>query len=223
MKKVFVVLLVMCIALSVMVGCGSQKTEEAPKAETKEPATVAVEESTEPEAVQDAGQDEFMYSALDSSTCELTGCRSTGKKIVVPETIDSFTVVGIRSYTFAECNAEEIVLPDTVEYIAQAALSSCPNLVKIDLGKGLKVVADSAFNVCPALKKVEFPDGMTTIGGFCFGFCDSLEEVYIPASVTEIPEGIAFVELCPKIVIVTPAGSRAEEVANESGLPVRNS
>lgn len=201
----------------------TEKTSSDSKDLDTIPESMPIESTEDDTAFLDDTEDgtEFFYYTLDNTTCEISGFNSSAKKMVVPEIIDDFTVVGIRSYAFAECEAEEIVFPDTVEYISEAAFSHCPNLVSIDLGTGLKAVGDSAFNICPVLEKVIFPEGMTTIVGICFGFCDSLEEVYIPASTTDISDRIAFVELCPNIVIVTPAGSKAESVANENGLPVR--
>lgn len=223
MKKTIAALLTMCVILAALTGCGAKSTEADKKPEPKKPAAEATE-ATQNQAEEPVNEDtEFMYSALDNSTCEITGCISSAKKVVVPEIIDGFTVVGIDSFAFTEFAAEEVILPNTIEYISESGFTTCENLVRVDVGTGLKAVGRLAFNICPKLKTVSFPDGMTTIGSICFGLCDEPEEVYIPSSVTEIPDGIASRSMCPNIVIVTPAGSTAEEVATAGGLPVRNS
>ena len=92
----------------------------------------------------------------------------------------------------------------------------------IEFGNGLQVVGKYVFLHCRSLESVRFPESLMKIEGVIFYECKSLSEVYIPSSVTDIPEGIALIESCPNLVIVTPAGSVAEQVAMEAGIPVRN-
>lgn len=61
------------------------------------------------------------------------------------------------------------------------------------------------------------PDGLLSIGSRAFAGCETLRLIVIPASVTEIA-GDAF-EGASGFTISGEAGSRAEEVAGEIGVP----
>jgi hypothetical protein len=171
---------------------------------------------------EEIAEGDFSIVDLGDGTCEISYCYSESSVIEVPSTIYDKTVVGVGQFAFNQSDAVEIILPDTVEYIDSYAFSECENLESISFGQGLLRTGEMIFNDCNSLKQVTFPEGMTTMESITFGFCDILEEVYIPASVTDIENGIAIVEMCPNIIIVTPAGSRAEEVALEYELPVVN-
>ena len=152
----------------------------------------------------------------------LKRCNSDAKEIVVPETIQGAPVVRIGKNAFAQLHCESVVLPSSVTEIDDEAFFECSELKNVELGNGLRRMGKVVFIYCRNLESVRFPESLVKIEGVLFHECDALSEVYIPASVTDIPEGIAFVETCPNLVIVTPAGSVAEQVAKEAGIPVRN-
>ncbi|MCD7801605.1 MAG: leucine-rich repeat protein [Clostridiales bacterium] len=251
MKKRILALLLALALLCALTACGDSgeaatdstgsETEATSDAETEEDASEqesADEAETETEA--DSGDDadsseaaddestesddsDYVTTHLDDSTCEITDCYLTeAETIVVPETIGGRTVVGIGGYAFTELEAKEISLPDTLEYIGQAAFVSCENLETVNLGSGLKTIESLAFTNCNSLKSLTFPEGMETFEDTPFSLCESLVEVYIPDSVTNFGGVITYLDLCPNIVIVTPSGSAAEAKAIEDGLPVEN-
>lgn len=225
MKKLICMILALAMMASVLVGCG-EKTP-APDATTSggDNSVVATEGKTEtPTEAQvvdaELSEDDFATESLGDGTCRLMSYFGDAKVVKVPGTIRGETVtkvagVGTEGIT-------KVILPDSVESIEYNAFGYCPDLTEIELGKGLKSVDYFAFNGCSALKSLTFPDGMTAITGMPFGMCGELKEVFIPASVTDIPGGILLSEMCPNAVIVTPAGSVAEQVANDAGIPVRN-
>ena len=200
---------------------GGEDAEAAAEAEEE----AAAENGGESEGVgffTAVSEGDFSITELGDGKCAVNSCTAEVPVIEVPETILGNTVVGIQEFAFSNCEAEEIILPDTVEYIEGAVFVNCYNLRSVDLGAGLQSIGQMAFNICPLLETVEFPDGMTTLDGVVFNYCDILSEVYIPASATEITGVIAYTDLCPNIVIVTPAGSAAEAVALANELPVQN-
>ena len=164
----------------------------------------------------------FKCNNIDDDTCEITYNESEDKIIKVPETIAGKKVVGIKKWAFINNKVTEyIILPDTVEYIDDNSFVNDEALRYVDFGKNLKKIGYGTFNNVN-LETVDFPDGMESMN-FPFGFAENLKEVYIPASVTEITEHIAITAMTPNIVIVTPVGSKAEEIAKRDGLPVKNS
>lgn len=233
MKKNYIAVLALLLGMMLLLSaCGKEETV-APVSEEVDPVEETVSESAagevEEEPAEEAPQvlelelSDFQLADLGDGTCEILSCFAEAEVLEIPETIGDLTVVGIGSYAFSSGGIEEIVLPDTVTYIANEAFNNCYDLKTIDLGDGLKRIGSAAFCNCSALKSVEFPEGIEEIGGTVFMMTYELEEVYIPASATVFEGSIAMIELCPNIVIVTPAGSVAEEMAIAAGLPVRNS
>lgn len=230
MKKNVFLLIVLLLMAVVFSGCG--KTEMTEPAETESEEAVLVEtevvEETEEEPQEETGaaevtDEDFQIFDLGDGTCEIGACYMEASVIEVPEVISELTVVGIGSNAFSTDGIEEIILPDTVVYISDAGFNMCQDLKQIDFGKGLKEIGSGAFSNCPKLESATFPDGMESIGAVLFGTNSILSEVYIPESATLIDSPIAFIEMTPNIVIVTPAGSAAEKMAIAAGLPVRNS
>lgn len=168
-----------------------------------------------------AGEDDFYGEVIDGGFV-LKRCNSEANEIVVPETIQGAPVVKIGEDAFSQLQCESVILPSSVTEIDTYAFFECTKLKNVELGEGVQVVGKYVFISCKSLESVRFPESLVKIESVIFNKCDALSEVYIPASVTEIPEGIAFIESCPNLVIVTPAGSVAEQVAKEAGIPVRN-
>lgn len=221
------VLIAFVLIMVFLTGCG-KKAELAPPVETNGQDAVAetepeAEETQAPEQNTKAIEDEFVISGVGDGTCQIDVCLSEKTVIEIPEKIADQTVVGIGDGAFGNSPAQKIIIPDTVEYVDAYAFSICENLQEVQFGAGVKWTGDHLFNDCPQLQRVSFPEGMQEMKGIAFFNCGSLGEVYIPDSVTEIPRGITYLDFCPNIVIVTPAGSAAETSATEFELPVKNS
>ncbi len=222
MKRLFA--LIMVLTLMLLAGCGSkdpvQNLDSSAGTEVQ-----SAQEQTETEAVreeQNISEDDFVIASLGAGTCEIISCSSTAKVIRVPEILYGETVVGIGSNGFNCTEAEKVVLPDTVVYLANNAFNNCENLKEVDLGSGLKRTGLFTFNFCNELRSVSFPEGFEEMTECCFCVCDKLGEVYVPASATIFGSMIVNPEICPEAVIVTPAGSAAEANAQEYGIPYRN-
>lgn len=222
-------LIVLAMVLAMMLlfsACGGDPATRPTVENTAETAEQSVEIETDTqtgaEEIAELDLDDFLVTDLGDGTCEIRSCFVEAKVLEVPETINGMTVVGIGSFGMAQDGIEEVILPDTVTYIASDGFNCCSDLKKIDLGDGLKSIGTSAFFNCPNLERVEFPEGMESISHSIFDITETLTEVYIPASVTEFEGQIALDTLCPNLVVVTPAGSAAEQMAIEAELPVRN-
>lgn len=223
MKKLCVLLMVLSLVL--LAACGGKEPVQNPEPSTSTEMQAA-QDQTETGAVneeQNVSEDDFRTASLGDGKCEIVGCSSTAKVIKVPETLFGETVVGIASNGFNCSEAEKIILPDTVEYLANNAFNNCEDLQEVDLGTGLKRTGLFSFNFCNELRSVSFPEGFEEMTECCFCACDKLGEVYVPASATIFGSMIVNPEICPEAVIVTPAGSAAEANAQEYGIPYRNS
>lgn len=164
------------------------------------------------------------------------------EKLVVPELVDGLPVTEIGKACFlGRKNTAEIVLPDTVENIADQVFEGCSSLKKINwpahlqsvdgrafLGTALEeaVIPDTVgsigyecFSDCHELRYVRLPQGLKKIGSKTFSSCYSLERVYIPDSVTEIATD-AF-EYSKGTVIMGKKGSYAEKYALAMSMEFR--
>ena len=148
-------------------------------------------------------------------------CITSEENLVVPDKINGAPVGKIKDSAFLGISSKKIKLPDSVTQIGATAFMNCVNLETIDLGNGLLSIGMLAFQGCSKLISVNFPEGLKTIEEALFYANASIGEVYIPATATNIVS-IGFTDTCPNLVIVTPKGSRAEAVAKEQGVPVRN-
>ena len=73
-------------------------------------------------AIAEEGQP-FIYQLLGDGTVEITGYTGSGGDVVIPETIDGYTVSGIGDGAFCGCSTlETLVLPEGHEAVATAKL-----------------------------------------------------------------------------------------------------
>ena len=106
--------------------------------------------------------------------------------LVIPETINGKTVVGISKYAFEGEKLTSVTLPNTVTYIGARAFYECSQLNSVSFGDSVTSIDDGAFESCNNLKEIVLPNSLTNIEGFAFCGCDSLTTVVIPDSVTTI-------------------------------------
>lgn len=179
--------------------------------------------STSPDGTEEAlTPDEIAGSVVDGKYY-IESINTEKLRFRIPDEIDGAPVVSTEGYMFAASDIEAVVFPDSMESIGQAMFNACNRLTDVRFGSGLKYMGSMAFNGCGALEKVAFPEGMETFEDVIFFNCKSLKEVYVPASVTEFGENTPILDpkTCPEAVVVTPAGSPAEKICIEKGIPAQ--
>ncbi len=103
-------------------------------------------------------------------------------QIVVPETIDGYTVVEIGTSAFYGFDkVTSIKLPETVESIYRFAFENCKSMKTIEIPEGLVSISYGAFTNCSSLKDLVLPETLEWIGWYVFYGCDSLETITILA------------------------------------------
>ena len=178
-----------------------------------------------------AEDSDIVYKVIseEEKTCEVTGAKAGVVDLVIPATVDGYTVVAIGNRAF-EKNPEiaTVEIPDTVETIGQFAFTKTA-LYKNDanwengvlyIGKfliiaktsiegeyavkeGTTVMADAAFRNCKKLTKVTLPEGMEKVSLLAFRDCEALTEVVLPTTVKNI-EAYAFVGCTALETVVLP-------------------
>ena len=99
--------------------------------------------------------------------------------------------VGISSRAFKSClKLEEVIIPDSVEFIGEQAFHSCQQLKSVSIGNGVTVIGESSFENCAKLTSVRFGNSVEEIKTDAFYGCISLEKVDLPDSLREISPGV---------------------------------
>lgn len=80
-----------------------------------------------------------------------------------------------------------VEVPQTVKRIAPQAFANRLSLKEIILPDGLETINDAAFMGCVALTTLTIPQTVTNFGKRCCWGCHSLQEIALPHSIKEIP------------------------------------
>ena len=129
---------------------------------------------------------DFTYLEIDEKII-ITGLNKHVTNLVIPATVKGMPVIGINEKAFINnANLENIVLPDSLEFIGDYAFYGNENLLSINFGSSLISIGIGAFYGNKRLETVILPDGLYSLGNSAFSRCSNLKEIYIPFSVKEI-------------------------------------
>lgn len=93
--------------------------------------------------------------------------------IVIP-----YGITTIPDETFMDFDKiEEIVIPDSVEYIGKAAFKGCKSLKKIRLSNNLHILDDFAFSECESLEEITIPSSLHYYSCGVFSHCHNLKRL----------------------------------------------
>ena len=118
--------------------------------------------------------------------------------IVIPSTVTvevsqyyetypmTYTVTGIGYNAFKSSYISSITLPNTIEYIDDAAFYNCDYLQEIEIPNSVYSIGESAFGYCTGLTSIEIPNSVDYIGWNAFYCCTGLTSVKISSSVSEL-------------------------------------
>lgn len=130
---------------------------------------------------------DYTYKILDDNTIEITKYSGNAVDLVIPKTIDGYTVTQIGKKAFYSCKGlTEIIIPDSITRIGSNAFSNCTNLEKVTLPESITLIDNGAFTYCTALTEVNIPKSISSLDNHVFSHCTSLREIYIPDTLTEI-------------------------------------
>ncbi len=184
------------------------------------PVTVTVTAtSTTSDLVYISG--DFAYTLSDTLEATITDHSGRYETVVIPETIDGYTVTEIGANAFYGCtNLKELELAKTITKIGQTAFAECTSLTKVFIPKslkkvGIKCIVDNPdwryapysgyygpFYNCTSLTEVVFEEGIETIPSHLFGNSNvGITEIHIPNTVKTI-ETCAFTA-CEKLKTLT--------------------
>ena len=122
----------------------------------------------------------------------IKGYTGASTDIVIPGTIDGYTVTSIGSSAFTSAELTSVVIPDSVKTIGTYAFRYCASLADVQLGTGLTSIGDSAFYGCTSLTAIELPESVTSIGSYAFYGCTALTDINLPSGLTKIKSSMFY-------------------------------
>ncbi len=150
-------------------------------------------EAPTPPANLNDPQTEFKSSCFASNgdgTCSFT---LRGYQMSKTLQIPAISPKGDRVTEIKSCRPPEmgsvVILPDTVEVIADGAFARCAGLETVVLGAGVREIGKEAFYRSRGLRSVNLEDtALESIGESAFGECYRLSSVHMPSSVRTVGE-----------------------------------
>ena len=153
---------------------------------------------------------DLWYNLNDEShtaeVCSSLDGTSYSGSIVIPETVEGYTVTSIGWWAFSECRSlTSVVMPETITSIGEGAFWRCSNLTSINYESGINHIPNNvsfigwvAFEGC-GISSITLPTSLSYIDGRMFSECP-LTSIYIPANITSIhPEAFRG---CPYITSI---------------------
>lgn len=174
-------------------------------------AMAANSNNTASGATPDEANSDYNYSVLDDGTAEITWYDGDRTEIVIPSSIDGYTVTSIGGFAFGgNTNLTSVVIPDSVTSIGNAVFRDCSNLAIIIIPDSVTSISGNAFantawydnqpdglvyagkiaykvkGDCPA--EIKIKDGTLGISQGLFSGSPNLMRVTIPDSVITIDD-----------------------------------
>ena len=166
------------------------------------------------------GEPNFLYTVNpDEKTCTIT--RYEGKEsgnLVIPETIDGYTVTAIAPYAFYYCTGfnGKLAIPDSVQTIGKAAFAGCYGLKTVEFPGDLRQIGEGAFAGCKGLSKVELPELLSEIETGGFYDCANLQSAVFGSHILTV--GANTFGNPANLTLSAPAGSAVETYAKENSI-----
>lgn len=131
---------------------------------------------------------DYTYIVNEDGTASIVRYSGTDENLVIPSTLDEYTVTGIGFSSFASKNTiTSVIVPDSVIDIGETAFYNCDNLTSVTfLSTNIRSMGNRIFSNCDNLTSVILPGNLQSIPHQMFYYCEKLESITIPESVTKI-------------------------------------
>lgn len=187
--------------------------EAAAKAKTEEEAAAKAKAEEEAAAKAKAEEEAANPTLVDSAIANQLTDGGKKKNVILPASVCEIEIIAflraklecidmtscnkltiINRNAFAECvNLTNIIFPENIEEIGEAAFHGCEALTSIDLSncKKLNKIGEKAFKCCSSLKEVLLPESLSSIGKEAFYGC-KIENIDFSACklLTKFPDSL---------------------------------
>lgn len=130
--------------------------------------------------------DTLYYVYEDHAVCIRS--ESQSEKIVIPAAINDVPVTEIETGAFFELPMKEVVVPASVNKMADIVFGKCAALERVVFEGEPETLPANTFTYCTALKEVQLPKNLKAIGDLAFNHCESLLNLELPNEEIEIAE-----------------------------------
>lgn len=129
-------------------------------------------------------EQDFITDFDDDGNLILIEYHGQEKIVNVPEGIFAFVE---DENLFSENQfVEQVILPESLVYLASYSFYNCSNLKTVVLPNGLREINMGAFENCSALENINFPNRLKRIGPDAFKSCSKLKNPEISSKLIEI-------------------------------------
>ena len=143
------------------------------------------------------GASKYVYNVLENNEIEITEYKGNETELIIPETLDGYTVTGIGGYIlFSNLSVMSVTVPATVTSIVDGGLTCGDYLTEIkvdpenpvyDSRDNCNAVIETATDtLISGCSTTVIPDTVKSIGTTAFYGCYKLNEINFPDSVTSI-------------------------------------
>ena len=151
--------------------------------------------------------------------------RPTGD-LVIPSTImhddTIYTVTQIDNHAFYLCtNLTSVVFPNTLDLIDNFAFYYCEGINgEIVIPNNVTTIGDAAFCLCENMESIVISEGVSHIGGRAFEECNSLKTLVLPSSLSMIGDHTFY---CLGITSITSKSNMPPSAVYDPNDPFYNS
>ena len=191
LKKLFALILIGCLSVSLLTGCLNGPKEYVPSDE-KYFEFVALEDGTYAVALKAGAvipEGETLKLPVEYNEKAVTMVAENGfkgsnvKSVQIPKNIK---VIGKTAFYGCE-QLSSIYFYKGVSEIQTGAFYGCSAIEELDLPESLKVIGDSAFT-STSIISLTLPRGIESVGDSAFAYCLRLNKVYIPHTLSSLAE-----------------------------------
>lgn len=169
-RKICSVLLTLALAVGILLPMGAETVEAADNTIIR--------------------PNEFNYDENGDGTITITAFPQKAYQengtVVVPDTIDGYTVTAIDNNVSYADEVVDLTIPGTVTEIQSHTFDRTSSLQSLKLENGVEKIGAYAFDTDTGLSSVQLSNTLSEIGQSAFGTCSSLKDIDLPDSLTRI-------------------------------------
>ena len=136
-----------------------------------------------PDAEAESGDFQYSISGENATLTKYTGSASY---VIVPSTIDGYTVTSLSGTFSGNEEMTGVALPSTLTSIGNYAFEGCKSLAAVNLPSSVTSIGNNAFCGCSSLHGISLHEGITSIGSSAFENCEGITSITLPESVTSL-------------------------------------